>query len=71
MKRIGLGLATAGLALVLGTAVAVSASKKEEAALAAADARGLLADPESIDAALAVDHIARSLAKDLAGPLAQ
>jgi 1-deoxy-D-xylulose-5-phosphate reductoisomerase len=42
-----------------------------EKTLAAADARGLLADPESIDAALAVDHIARSLAKDLAGPLAQ
>ena len=42
-----------------------------EQTLEAADSRGLLTDPASIDAALAVDHIARSLAKDLAGPLAQ
>lgn len=42
-----------------------------EQTLEAADSRGLLTDPASIDAALAVDHIARSLAKDLSGPLAQ
>ncbi len=36
-----------------------------EATLEAAAARGLLADPASIEAALAVDHIARSLARDL------
>jgi 1-deoxy-D-xylulose-5-phosphate reductoisomerase len=36
-----------------------------EATLEAADARGLLADPASIDAALAVDHIARRLAQEL------
>jgi len=36
-----------------------------EATLDAAAKRGLLAEPVSIDAALAVDHIARSLAKDL------
>lgn len=36
-----------------------------EATLEAAAARGLLADPASIDAALAVDHKARSLARDL------
>jgi 1-deoxy-D-xylulose-5-phosphate reductoisomerase len=36
-----------------------------EATLEAAAARGLLAEPASIDAALAVDHIARSLACDL------
>ncbi|MBI1203151.1 MAG: 1-deoxy-D-xylulose-5-phosphate reductoisomerase [Rhodopseudomonas sp.] len=36
-----------------------------EATLEAAAARGLLADPASIDAALGVDHIARSLARDL------
>jgi 1-deoxy-D-xylulose-5-phosphate reductoisomerase len=36
-----------------------------EATLEAAAARGLLADPASIDAALAIDHIARSLASDL------
>ncbi|MCF8477189.1 MAG: 1-deoxy-D-xylulose-5-phosphate reductoisomerase [Pseudolabrys sp.] len=36
-----------------------------EATLEAAAGRGLLADPASIDAALAVDHIARSLARDL------
>ncbi len=42
-----------------------------EKTLEAAEARGLLADPASIDAALAVDHIARSLANDLKGPLAQ
>ena len=42
-----------------------------EKTLEAAETRGLLADPASIDAALAVDHIARCLAKDLLGPLAQ
>jgi 1-deoxy-D-xylulose-5-phosphate reductoisomerase len=42
-----------------------------EKTLEAAEARGLLADPASIDAALAVDHIARSMARDLIGPLAQ
>lgn len=42
-----------------------------EKTLAAAEGRGLLADPASIDAALAVDHIARCLAKDLIGGLAQ
>jgi 1-deoxy-D-xylulose-5-phosphate reductoisomerase len=36
-----------------------------EATLAAADKRGLLAEPTAIDAALAVDQIARSLARDL------
>jgi 1-deoxy-D-xylulose-5-phosphate reductoisomerase len=36
-----------------------------EATLEAAAARGLLADPASIDAALAIDHIARSMASDL------
>jgi len=36
-----------------------------EATLAAAAARGLLGEPASIDAALAIDHIARSLARDL------
>ena len=36
-----------------------------EATLEAAAARGLLAEPDSIDAALDVDHIARSLARDL------
>ena len=36
-----------------------------EATLDAAAARGLLAEPDGIDAALAVDHIARSLARDL------
>lgn len=42
-----------------------------EKTLEAAQARGLLADPASIDAALAVDHIARCLAGDLIGGLAQ
>ncbi|MDO8874940.1 MAG: 1-deoxy-D-xylulose-5-phosphate reductoisomerase [Pseudolabrys sp.] len=42
-----------------------------EKTLDAADRRGLLSDPPTIDAALAVDHIARSLAMDLLGPLAQ
>ena len=42
-----------------------------EKTLEAAEARGLLADPASIDAALAVDHIARCLAGDLIGGLAQ
>jgi 1-deoxy-D-xylulose-5-phosphate reductoisomerase len=36
-----------------------------EAALDAATARGLLAEPAGIDAALAVDHIARSISRDL------
>lgn len=36
-----------------------------EATLAAAAARGLLGEPASIDAALAIDHTARSLARDL------
>ena len=36
-----------------------------EATLDAASKRGLLADPAGIDAALAIDHIARSLARDL------
>jgi 1-deoxy-D-xylulose-5-phosphate reductoisomerase len=36
-----------------------------EETLEAAEARGLLADPASIDDALAVDHVARSLARDL------
>jgi 1-deoxy-D-xylulose-5-phosphate reductoisomerase len=36
-----------------------------EATLEAAAARGLLADPADVDAALAIDHIARSLARDL------
>ncbi len=36
-----------------------------EAALEAASARGLLAEPAGIDAAIAVVHIARSLAQEL------
>ena len=36
-----------------------------EATLDAAAARGLLGEPDGIDAALAVDHVARSLARDL------
>jgi len=36
-----------------------------EATLAAAAARGLLGEPADIDGALAVDHVARSLARDL------
>jgi 1-deoxy-D-xylulose-5-phosphate reductoisomerase len=36
-----------------------------EATLEAASARGLLAEPTGIDAAIAVDHVARSLARDL------
>ena len=36
-----------------------------EATLEAAAKRGLLAEPAGIDAALAIDHIARSLARDL------
>ena len=36
-----------------------------EATLDAAAGRGLLAEPTGVDAALAVDHIARSLARDL------
>jgi 1-deoxy-D-xylulose-5-phosphate reductoisomerase len=42
-----------------------------ERTLEAAETRGLLADPAGIDAALAVDHIARRLAGDLIGALAQ
>ena len=42
-----------------------------EKTLEAAEARGLLADPASIDAALAIDHVARSLAREHLGPLAQ
>ena len=36
-----------------------------EKTLAAADARGLLSEPADIDATLAIDHIARGLARDL------
>ena len=36
-----------------------------EATLEAAESRGLMAEPGAIDAALAVDHVARSLARDL------
>jgi 1-deoxy-D-xylulose-5-phosphate reductoisomerase len=36
-----------------------------EATLEAASARGLLTEPDSVDAAVAVDHVARSLARDL------
>jgi 1-deoxy-D-xylulose-5-phosphate reductoisomerase len=36
-----------------------------EATLEAADARGLLADPPGVEAAIAVDHNARSIARDL------
>jgi 1-deoxy-D-xylulose-5-phosphate reductoisomerase len=36
-----------------------------EATLEAAESRGLMAEPTEIDAALAVDHISRSLARDL------
>jgi 1-deoxy-D-xylulose-5-phosphate reductoisomerase len=36
-----------------------------EAALDAAGARGLLAEPAGIDAAIAIDHIARSISRDL------
>jgi 1-deoxy-D-xylulose-5-phosphate reductoisomerase len=36
-----------------------------EATLDAATKRGLMGEPAGIDAALAVDHIARSLARDL------
>jgi 1-deoxy-D-xylulose-5-phosphate reductoisomerase len=36
-----------------------------EATLQAVDARGLMGEPATIDAALAVDHISRSLARDL------
>jgi 1-deoxy-D-xylulose-5-phosphate reductoisomerase len=36
-----------------------------EKTLDAAQSRGLLADPASIDDALAVDHVARSLARDI------
>jgi 1-deoxy-D-xylulose-5-phosphate reductoisomerase len=36
-----------------------------EAALDAAGARGLLAEPADIDAAIAIDHIARSISRDL------
>jgi 1-deoxy-D-xylulose-5-phosphate reductoisomerase len=36
-----------------------------EATLEAADARGLLADPPGVEAAIAIDHNARSIARDL------
>jgi 1-deoxy-D-xylulose-5-phosphate reductoisomerase len=36
-----------------------------EATLEAALARGMLADPVSIDAAVEIDHVARELARDL------
>ncbi len=36
-----------------------------EATLEAAQARGLLKDPTSVEAAIAVDHVARSMARDL------
>ena len=44
-----------------------------EKTLEAADRRGLLADPASVEAALAIDHTARTLARDLllTAPLAQ
>jgi 1-deoxy-D-xylulose-5-phosphate reductoisomerase len=41
-----------------------------DATLNAAAKRGLLGEPDSLDATLAVDHIARSIAVDLLGPLA-
>jgi 1-deoxy-D-xylulose-5-phosphate reductoisomerase len=41
-----------------------------EATLDAAAARGLLGEPGSLEAALAIDHIARSLAQELVGSLA-
>jgi 1-deoxy-D-xylulose-5-phosphate reductoisomerase len=41
-----------------------------EKTLDAAAKRGLLAEPGGLDATLAVDHIARSIAVDLLGPLA-
>ncbi|MEP7031246.1 MAG: 1-deoxy-D-xylulose-5-phosphate reductoisomerase [Pseudolabrys sp.] len=41
-----------------------------EATLEAAAARGLMAEPSGLDAALAVDHVARSLAQELLPPLA-
>jgi 1-deoxy-D-xylulose-5-phosphate reductoisomerase len=41
-----------------------------EKTLDAAAKRGLLAEPGALDATLAVDHIARSIAVDLLGPLA-
>ena len=41
-----------------------------EATLDAAAARGLLGEPGSLEAALAIDHIARSLARELVGSLA-
>lgn len=41
-----------------------------EATLEATAARGLLGEPAGLDAALAIDHIARSLAQELAGALA-
>jgi 1-deoxy-D-xylulose-5-phosphate reductoisomerase len=41
-----------------------------EATLEAAEKRGLMSEPSSLDAALDVDHVARRLALDLLGPLA-
>jgi len=51
MKRVAIGLATAALALTLGTVAAVSASKKEEAALAAARTQGMAEAPAVAQAA--------------------
>ncbi|MCE2820293.1 MAG: hypothetical protein LW695_08795, partial [Phenylobacterium sp.] len=51
MKRVAIGLATAALALALGTVAAVSASKKEEAALAAARTQGMAEAPAVAQAA--------------------
>jgi len=36
-----------------------------ESTLEAAESRGLMAEPDGVDAAIAVDHVARSLARDL------
>ena len=51
MKRVAIGLATAALALAMGTVAAVSASKKEEAALAAARTQGMAEAPAVAQAA--------------------
>jgi len=40
------------------------------ATIEAADARGLLGEPKDVEAALAVDHVARSLARDLVPEIA-
>jgi 1-deoxy-D-xylulose-5-phosphate reductoisomerase len=41
-----------------------------EATIAAADARGLLCEPTDVESALAIDHNARSLARDLVPQIA-